>query len=544
MRTIIRIVGVLIAAIALVSCGDTLSSSGTGSTSSSSSSSSSSGGTTTTYSLTLAAGVSSLSAGGTTSVTATIKDSSGALYTAQPVDVTFTSTCVGQGLATIDSPVTAAAGTAIANYTAKGCSGSDTIVAAATVASNAVSATAAVTVQAPVPVAIQYVSSTPAEIGLKGYGLAEASVVKFQVTDSSGAPVAGQVVDFSLDSTTGGVSLTATSATSDNNGYASVTVNSGTVATTVRVTAALASYPTITTQSYPLVISTGIADQDSFSLAADKLNPEAWSVDGATVTLTVHAADHFNNPVPDGSAVYFTAEGGQVQSQCTTTNGACSVTWTSANPRPADGRVTVLATMKGEESFVDSNGNGVYDAGETFTDLPEAFRDDNEDGSYTAGVDGYFDDYNQNGIYDTATGKYKGVLCNSNCDTAKSIDVRAGVVLVMARSNLSVTISPSAITAPGSATLTICSDFSFNGVSDPNQMPPVGTNIKASVNGAGKILSASNFTVPNSNAQGCYTQYVMIGSTNPTTPQSGLLTVEVTTPKGLVTDTYVSVSDP
>ena len=45
--------------------------------------------------------------------------------------------------------------------------------------------------------------------------------------------------------------------------------------------------------------------------------------------------------------------------------------------RSLNGRVSILAYVAGEEDFTDSNGNNVYDAGEQFTDLGRAYRDDN-----------------------------------------------------------------------------------------------------------------------------------------------------------------------
>ncbi len=46
------------------------------------------------------------------------------------------------------------------------------------------------------------------------------------------------------------------------------------------------------------------------------------------------------------------------------------------------GRSTILAFAQGEESFTDTNGNGLYDFGEPFDDLTEAFLDVNEDGVF------------------------------------------------------------------------------------------------------------------------------------------------------------------
>jgi hypothetical protein len=87
------------------------------------------------------------------------------------------------------------------------------------------------------------------------------------------------------------------------------------------------------------------------------------------VAVTARLSDHFHNPVPDGTAVYFTTNGGAIQPSCTTVGGACTVNWISQNPRPQNGpisllgRPTILVYAIGEESFVDANGNGVADAG-------------------------------------------------------------------------------------------------------------------------------------------------------------------------------------
>ena len=114
--------------------------------------------------------------------------------------------------------------------------------------------------------------------------------------------------------------ITPATATSNNQGYVQTVVNSGTVATTVRVTATTqgSNGAVISSQSNVLVVSTGKPDQDSFSLSASVLNVEGWDYDGAKVTVTARLADAFNNPVPDGTAVVFTAEGGSIESSCQT----------------------------------------------------------------------------------------------------------------------------------------------------------------------------------------------------------------------------------
>ena len=265
---------------------------------------------------------------------------------------------------------------------------------------------------------------------------------------------------------------------SSTSGLVSTTVLAGTVATPVQVLAYIDSNENgiqdadePATMSKTLVVSTGLPDQNSTSLSASLLNVEgAYQIDGQTSELTVRMADKFNNLVPDGTAAVFSTELGAVVGSCVTTAGSCSVTWTSQSPRSSDtvdqystaitinenldstlpnrydcpshrenygpcpddigdpavnppgaprgGRTTVLVTATGEESFVDRNGNGLFDEGEFWTNLSEAFADHNEDDLYTptqrancldpaladdvclAGFEETFADRNSNGMFD------------------------------------------------------------------------------------------------------------------------------------------------
>jgi hypothetical protein len=263
------------------------------------------------------------------------------------------------------------------------------------------------------------------------------------------------------------------------------------------------------------------------SLSTETFNPEAWNVDGVEVELTVHAADHFNNPVPDGASVYFTTEGGQIQSQCQIVNGSCSVTWTSSNPRPQEddvpggmaGRITILSSMLGEESFVDANGNGVLDSGDTpFSNIPEAFRDDNEDGAKHASME-EFVDFNTNGIYDDANAdpNYNGALCcDTNavtaaeaavalgedpgvcygvtpitapaiCSSRKNINVRDDIVMVMAESFATITLIDGTVALGNAVTFEIVG-------AQTGQVMPAGTTVTGQL-AEGNIKDS--YTVPN-----------------------------------------------
>lgn len=141
-------------------------------------------------------------------------------------------------------------------------------------------------------------------------------------------------------------------------------------------------------------VSTGVPTQRSMSLSAEKYALD-WSVDGDTASITVRITDTAGNPVPDGTPVQFSTEGGQIQTSCQLTGvaegaatiSACTVTFATQNLRPLDGVVTVLAWMEGQEAFIDLNGNGNYDGGEPFYDTGRIFRDDNTSATYDAGID-------------------------------------------------------------------------------------------------------------------------------------------------------------
>ncbi|MGH8399398.1 MAG: hypothetical protein ACRETA_14345, partial [Gammaproteobacteria bacterium] len=324
----------------------------------------------------LALSSTSLSAGGSTSVTATLQNASGTPYT-QSTTITFNSPCFQNGLATFTvngtagNSVTTSTGLASITYAANGCSGSDTITATTSVNGATLTATGTVTVAAAAIGSIQFVSATPSTITLQGVGGTETSTVIFKVINSTGGPVPGASVSFSLDSAAGGMSLSPTTATSGNNGSVQTVVQSGTVPTTVRVTATVTvpGGASISTQSNALIVSTGFPTENGFSLSAVTYNVEGGDLDGTTNAITARLADNFGNPVPDGTAVYFTATGGAIQPGCTTTGGACTVTWTSQNPRPdpsikgpaVKDHAEILAYAIGEESWTDTNANGIFD---------------------------------------------------------------------------------------------------------------------------------------------------------------------------------------
>jgi hypothetical protein len=302
--------------------------------------------------------------------------------------VAFSSPCVSAGKATLISPVTSNVSTGIASSTYKdnGCGQNDLITA--TVGTN--TSSAYITVAAPATSNIEFVSAIPSTIGTStasSSSLQTSSVVKFKVADSSHNGISGVLVDFSVvpDSKPGGLKLSGTSATSDSDGYVTVSLIAGTVPTPVWVVATVHG-TTLKSQSNSLSITTGLPTQNFFSLSVSTFNIEGWSYDGVTSSLTIIASDRLGNPVPDGTAVNFISSGAQVKSPCTITSGTCSTTFTSSADRPENGRVTVLAYALGEKSFVDlPPANNVYDTGETFYDIGDPYIDANENFQWDPG---------------------------------------------------------------------------------------------------------------------------------------------------------------
>ncbi|MDH3461315.1 MAG: hypothetical protein OEM00_10165, partial [Burkholderiaceae bacterium] len=474
-----------------------------------------------------------------------------------------------------------------------------------------------------------FVSALPQNIALTGTGgpgRQESSTVTFKVLDKNGNPVAGQLVSFDLTTYVGGLTRNPETSTTGADGKVSTVVAAGTINTPVRVTATLAGTQ-ITTLSDQLVVSTGVPDQNSVSLSTEIFNVEGMNHDGCETPIgsrvRVSLADHFNNPAPDGTAVSFTAEGGTVDASCLTglvdttltdgtvitqkgVPGQCSVRFCAANPRPTDGRITILAYALGEESFDDTNGNNLFEAGEAFQDLGEPFRNDrainNRNANANWGVFGTtlvpvdpddiwatgnaarvagetFIDTDSSGTWDSAGDAiYNGVLKSPQSFDRQATHVRAALVQVLSTSGANLTALGALPVA-----LSHCVDGTpfvnvpktlpiairdgnptvFAGNTLPGNILPAGTTIEFTASN-GKILSETSVIVPNTNepSEAAWTYFVTIQSdalqtgqgtteNGVTTPgylcnnqvTSGLLTVKVTTPLGLITSRSYPVTD-
>ena len=341
-------------------------------------------------------GATSLPAYGTRQVS--VQSNLGALPASTPVAVTFVASC---GQVQPSSVTTNSAGMATVSYSATdavgvtpsslGCSGKTVEISASAVGADAVRKSLSVMSAPATNLAfVVPVDPTKMRIYLEGSGGASQANIQFLLTNSTGEAIPSQDVQLTLKTTNAGIpkatfgskgNVASILLTTDASGKVSVPVFAGTVPTSVLVNAALVSNSAIQTNSSLLAIASGRPTQSSLSLSLGKLAIRGFNFDGEETTVTLAMADRQGNPVPDGTAVNFTAESGvMIPPICTTGNvpgdSRCTVKFRSQGSRPADGRVSILAYAAGEESFVDSVGDNVYHCGDIFTDLGIAYRDD------------------------------------------------------------------------------------------------------------------------------------------------------------------------
>ena len=338
----------------------------------------------------LVPGLTTLSAFQSTSVSVDVQVNGASGSTS--VSVSFSSNCGSFSPAEVRSN---SAGKAVSTFQASGCAGGTVTLSASAVSAPPVQTT--VTVQAPQPTNLLFVSATPPIIytSVASFGVKQ-STVKFKVVDASGGPITTSTdvqLALSQSAIASGVTFADTNSTTskivatDANGEVSAIVQSGAVPTPLSLSAQLVNNPLITAASAGLSVNSGQPVQNFFSLSASTFNIEGWTYDNESTSINLLVADRLGQPVPAGTPITFVTEGGQVTASCSVVidsnnKSGCNVSLISQAFRPANGRVTVLAYTEGEEAFVDVNGNNRYDQGETFYDMGQPFLDINENGVF------------------------------------------------------------------------------------------------------------------------------------------------------------------
>ena len=305
----------------------------------------------------------------------------------------------------------------------------------------------------------------------------------------------------------------------------------------------------IAAQSDLLTITTGIPDDDSFSLSMGCTNIEGWDLDGTSTSVTVRMSDRYNNPVPDGTAVTLNAEGAQIGGSCQTATtpsnggGVCSVTFVAQNPKPATGRVSILAFAIGEESFIDADADGFFNNADIPLEIGEPFRDDNENGTVEPGAGEFFADFNSNGVWDDATQpdyvNFNGLLCDSMtalCSPNETLFVSDQGVAVLSGSTAFFSHLPAGTldVSGGAGTVTVI-------IGDVNSQPMAGgTTIEATTSN-GALVGPTDYTVACSTFDGPLGFGFTVEAD--TTPDSGVLSITVTSVSGIISFYNITVDD-
>jgi hypothetical protein len=550
----------------------------------------------------IAVQASNLSAGGATNILVSIVDSgAGNSYAlAKEYAITFASICADRNPAKAEftaSVVRSSTGTASTFYQAKGCAGEDIITAklyeafstldsGIAVSGDPVAiAVATVQVELPEVNAVAFTGNSTTTLGFSGIAntlYPATGIVSFTVFDNFGNPIEGKEVDFVLSTTSVGASLSAPAGVTNENGLVTAAVNSGSTHGILSITATTATNTggTISTASLPISVTTGSADQNSFNLVIDTINPRAWDVDGATISFSASAADTFQNPVPDGTVINFFAESGRIQPSCETSGGTCSVIWTSANPRPGldlsgylktnavgfpgydatwqggrAGVATVIAYTNGDAGFSDGNGNGLLDIGEAYVTMAEAYLDANESngldqpGTATNPYEKLIE-YTINGVQDSAPVNYQGVACTVAASDAghcaELVHVRDQLSFIVANGQAA-TITLTGITGTTSGDLSGATcinvrneenvSFSFNVADTNGNIPPLGTVVSFTSEGF-ELVGSGPKNVPNAFSTAGIDYTVTIKADN--TYENGFAFFEVTS-LSLAVSTWSSV---
>jgi hypothetical protein len=533
-----------------------------------------------------------ISAGGTLGLSVDLIDEYGVLMVT-PTPVTFTSNCIENGNASIDESVLSINGTANSTFADIDCAGvtgtDDVIVARVSVNGTSNTANETITIGGEQLGSIEFISAEPTSIVLKGTGgqnQQETSTLTFKVKSQLGNVLAQQEVNFTLSTSVGDIRLSRASAFTNSQGLVTSQVISGTVPTAIRVTASadmvFAGEPVaVSSQSDLLSINTGIPEQRSMTISASLLNPEADNINGEASTITVWLSDSFHNPVPDGTTVNFTTEGGNIEPSCSTSNGSCSVTWTSSEPRVDNHRVTILATALGHETFFDTNGNNIFDDADGsaivdignsnnlnidsgfsgypaqasgFLDMSEAWRDDNENSVYDNGET--FIDFNNDESFSPADEKFNGPQCEGEkcaAQAMQSIHVRKALILVMASSDAKFTLTNANGSVVYHNSLTGISaqlpdvanggvqEFNFNFADTANQTMPADTTVDISIS-AGELQGTVSFLVSDNNLEGLSEMTFFVVQDAGNTAENAFLTINITSPSGVVTSLIREIS--
>ncbi|HEY7772352.1 MAG TPA: hypothetical protein VIC26_04170 [Marinagarivorans sp.] len=439
---------------------------------------------------------------------------------AEPINLqgtlTASSSCITANNATINFPSELTGAEITASYQAKtGCVGDDIITFSGSWNGATYSVPITLNIEKDPLSNIEWVSTEPAQISIRGSGGQESAFITFALRGYNGENIVGEEITFNIEGAAGGANVINNRAMSDQNGEVRVQVRAGTAPSNVTV---LATH-TPTGESAPssnLIVASGIAIEGNVTLATSVINPLGYERIGSqTATLTINATDRSGNPVPNGtSANFISEEGGNVTPSCSLNNGSCSVTFTPNGLQPANGRVQILAIIKGGEGFEDRNGNKIFDDGDVFEpakhEAGEPYSDNNENGIYDIGE--HFTDTNNDGIRTEGNGLWNGPNCQHStlCDDSDDfIDLGVQMTLILSDGRYPTICNPGdfdvetlAVAAEGNISLgdLYLSDGNNNASNDSPHCPlgnplPKGTSITFKASN-GRLIGNARWVVP------------------------------------------------
>ncbi|RYY80212.1 MAG: hypothetical protein EOO69_03715 [Moraxellaceae bacterium] len=431
-------------------------------------------------------GASTLQSSGQTSVSLKVIDST-TKNGINGVAVSFVADC---GQINPDTSTSANQGDVLVTYkgvNADGtlCSGTVNLTASTNSGSNNVSKKTTLTIAAPNATAIMFPEGQNTIIGIEGSGSVSQAILNFRVYSNS-TPLPGKEIEFSLVKSPFGLTIgqkgqTTWTVRTDEAGNAPITIFPGTTPGPVEIKATVKDNPTIFALSKNITVATARPSQNNLSLSLSINSIEGWNTDGRTATVTMRVADKFGNAVPDGTVLNFTAEGGQIGNSCSTQQvdkiSLCSITFSSQDFRPRNGRITVLGVVEGEKLYIDNNKNNAFDQGDTLSrNIGDAYRDDNEDGAYNAGEFIYPLRTGETGSCGTALASEPNVP--NTCSTSLDAPLRRQTILMLAGSEPffdNVTVNSSLLS------FDLYSIGAINNAGQYNLPMPSGTTVTAEI---------------------------------------------------------------
>jgi len=218
------------------------------------------------------------------------------------------------------------------------------------------------------PAQIILTSISRQAINIAETGDAISTPFTFEVQDSAGRSLTRDnpaTVDFQiLSGPGGGEDITPTSLETNSDGKVTAALFSGNRAGPVKIQASITRDDGTRVRSTPVIVAIhgGFPDSDHFSITSTPSNIEGFNINNIRSTITVVLGDKFSNPVKPGTVVYFSTTGGIIQGSSTTNNdGIASVELISADPRPANGMVTITAsTVDENDDLITKNAVGLF----------------------------------------------------------------------------------------------------------------------------------------------------------------------------------------